>query len=297
MANQISNLAVVSNNTFKAVKSTNLHHYDISSALQTSLQFDELIKIFSTQIKHLVPHTGFIYTNDEFDLTIKQGIETQYSCSYGLIIENMSLGNLQLTCQQKFTHDDLELLETLLCCLIYPLKNATIYNQALKMAHTDPLTQTNNRSSFDSTLTREITLSKRTLNPLSVLFFDIDHFKHINDTYGHECGDTVLKDIAQCIKETIRNSDMIFRYGGEEFVILLGDTDVVGARITAEKIRQAVEKYTLAYGMEIIKLTASIGVSTLRANDSIQSLVKRADDAMYQAKSNGRNQVRLEALS
>lgn len=293
---QINGLAVANNNIFKAFKTANLHHYDISSALQMSLQFDELIKIFSSQIKHLVPHTGFVYTNSEFDLTIKQGIETQYSCSYGLVTEKTQLGDLRLTRRQKFNDKEIKLLESLLCCLIYPLKNATLYSHALKMAYTDTLTQTNNRSSFENTLLQEITLSKRNLNPMAILFFDIDHFKRINDTYGHECGDIVLKNIAKCIKKTIRGSDVIFRYGGEEFVILLRNTNINGAKKAAEKLHQAIKNGTFAYGMEIIKLTASIGISTLQTNDSVESFVKRADDAMYEAKNNGRNQISIEII-
>ena len=288
-----NNLAIVSNNTFEATKAVNLQHYDISSALQTTLEFSELIHIFSTKIQALVPHNGFVYTNPEFDLNIQNGIQTKNSCSYALTVEEQALGELKLMRHTHFSKHEINLLETLLCCLIYPLRNATLLNQALKMAFTDPLTQTNNRTAFNDSVRREMTLATRHSNPLSLIFIDIDHFKVINDTYGHDCGDHALKAVANCIKESIRASDIAYRYGGEEFVVLLSDTDAHGAELLAERIRGSIERHSLAYGMELIKLTASLGISRLRGNDHVDTFIKRADNAMYQAKSNGRNQITI----
>lgn len=294
MKEESGSLAIVSNNTFEASKAVNLHHYDISSALQTTLEFSELVKIFSDKIRNLVPHNGFVYQNNEFGLEISQGIVTKHSCTYALKVENTPLGSLKLMRRQKFAEKELKLLESLLCSLIYPLKNATLFNQALKMAYTDPLTQTNNRAAFNDTLKREIKLAQRNSSHLSLIFFDIDHFKAINDDYGHDCGDLALSSAANCIKDAVRGSDIVFRYGGEEFVILLSDTDLEGAKLMAERIRLSIEKHTIAYGMKTLNLTASLGVSSLRGNDNSNSLVKRADSAMYKAKQNGRNQVKPE---
>jgi diguanylate cyclase (GGDEF)-like protein len=293
MSEKAANLAIISNNTFEATKVVNLHHYDISSALQTTLEFNELIAIFSSKIASMIPHSSYVYVNPEFGLEVKSGIFTRHSCSYALKVEQQQLGVLKLTRNHRFSEADLQLLEALLCCLIYPLKNATLFHQALKMAYTDPLTQTHNRASFNDSIKREISLATRTGKNLSLIFFDIDHFKSINDKYGHDCGDVALALSAKRIKESLRESDIVFRYGGEEFVILLSDTDMRGAELLAERIRDSIEHLTIAYGMEIIKITASLGVSTLRDNDVLESFVKRADDALYTAKNNGRNQVVL----
>lgn len=293
MAKKTSNLAVISNNSFEAAKAVNLQHYDISSALQTSLAFNELIAIFCKKIESLIPHSAFVYSNPEFGLEIKNGVFTQHYCNYALKVEQQQLGELKLTRHYRFSEGDLKLLESLLCCLIYPLKNATLYHQALKMAYTDPLTQTNNRASFDDSVKREISLAARGEKPLSVLFLDIDHFKHINDDYGHACGDVALASVAKWIKENLRSSDLVFRFGGEEFVILLSDTDSDGAKLLAERIRASIEQHTLAYDMNVIKITASLGVSSFQASESMNSFINRADAAMYQAKRNGRNQVVL----
>lgn len=291
MTKKSANLAIISNNTFEATKAVNLHNYDISSALQTTLEFNELIAIFSSRIANKIPHSAFVYTNTEFGLEIKSGVFTRHSCNYALKVEQQQLGELKLMRNHRFSDTDLQLLETLLCCLIYPLKNATLFHQALKMAYTDPLTQTHNRTSFNDSISREMSLAARNTKHLSIIFFDIDHFKAINDTYGHDCGDITLASSAKWIKESLRDSDIVFRYGGEEFVILLSDTDANGAELLAERIRASIEQHTIAYGMETIKITASLGVSTLRDDDAIESFIKRADEAMYMAKNSGRNQV------
>ncbi|TAK62442.1 GGDEF domain-containing protein [Methylobacter sp.] len=291
MIENSANLAIINNNTFEATKAVNLHHYDISSALQTTLEFNELIAIFSNKIANMVPHSAYVYINTEFGLEIKSGVFTRHSCNYALKVEQQQLGELKLMRNHRFSDADLQLLEALLCCLIYPLKNATLFHQALKMAYTDPLTQTHNRTSFNDSIKREMSLANRTAKKLSLIFFDIDHFKAINDKYGHDCGDITLAFSAKKIKESLRDSDIVFRYGGEEFVILLSDTDANGAELLAERIRSSIQHHTIAYGMETIKVTASLGVSTLRDNDTTESFIQRADKAMYTAKNKGRNQV------
>lgn len=293
MKTKPSNLAVISNKTLEATKVVNLNHYDISSALQTTLKFSQLITIFSGKIQSLVPHSAFVYTNTEFEQEIKQGVFSRHSCSYKLKIEDQDLGELTLMRSSRFTQGELELLETLLCCLIYPLKNAALYQQALRMAYMDPLTQANNRASFDDLIHKEISLAKRYGKNLSIVFLDIDHFKTINDTHGHECGDVALASVAKWIKQSLRNSDILFRYGGEEFVILLRETGLEGAQIVAERMRAAIASHTLSYDMTNLNITASLGVSALRSEDTAETMVKRADEAMYRAKKNGRNQVSL----
>ena len=295
MKGTTANLAIVSNNkTLSAKKSGKLHRNSITNALQTTLEFDQLITIFSEKIQEVIPHSGCIYSNEEFNLEIELGNKTHHSCSYTLTIEDKQLGNLKLMRRNRFNHEELQLLETLLCCLVYPLNNASHLKQAINQAHTDPLTQTNNRAAFDSIVTREISLAKRNGNSLTAIFLDIDHFKSINDSFGHTSGDIVLSNAAKIIKQCARNSDLVFRYGGEEFVLLLSDTDLSGAQLLAERIRKKLEHHTLAFDMETVKTTASFGIASLRAPDTLESFIQRADDAMYQAKAQGRNQVRVE---
>lgn len=293
MKEQAAELAVVSNKTFEASTAVNLHHYDISSALQTSLEFVELINIFCDKIQNTIPHNGFEYSNSEFGLHFKRGVLARHSCNYALKVEEQQLGELRLTRSRRFGKDELKMLESLLCCLIYPLRNATLFQQALKMAFTDPLTKVSNRTAFNDSLMREIKRAHRSGQHLSVIFVDVDHFKHVNDQYGHPCGDLALASVASWLKDSIRGSDALFRFGGEEFVIVLNDTDLDGAAIIGERIRADIESHTLAYGMDVLNLTASLGIAALKGSDTAESLINRADSAMYQAKKRGRNRVEV----
>jgi diguanylate cyclase (GGDEF)-like protein len=295
MKGKTANLAIVSNNTLPTKKSNKLQHqHNIINALQTTLEFKQLITLFSEKVEEIIPHSGCIYTNEEFNLEIELGNKTHHSCSYTLTIDEKQLGNLKLMRRNRFTHEELQLLETLLCYLVYPLNNASLLKQAIDQAHIDPLTQAKNRAAFDSTVSREISLALRNDNSLSAIFLDIDHFKSINDDFGHACGDMVLSVTAKLIKQCARDSDLVFRYGGEEFVLLLSNTDLSGAQLLAERIRKKLEHHTLAFDMEPVKITASLGIATLKSTDSLESFIQRADSAMYQAKDRGRNQVMLE---
>lgn len=285
------NLTVVKNKAFEATAIADINHLDLVSALQTTLDFSQLIAIFCNKIRTMIPHTGILYEFELFDLEYKKGIATKNSCSYTLKIDDMHLGKLTLMRHVKFSEREMSVLENLLCSLIYPLRNATLYKQAERMAHTDPLTKTQNRVAFNTSIDREFQLANRKAQHLSMIFIDIDHFKSINDSFGHECGDMALISVAKVIKDSIRSSDMLFRYGGEEFVVLLSATDLTAAEEIAERIRIAVENHTFVYEMQPVPMTISLGVSTLAGNDTPQSFINRTDKALYQAKAANRNNV------
>ncbi|MEJ2393974.1 MAG: GGDEF domain-containing protein, partial [Candidatus Thiodiazotropha sp.] len=125
---------------------------------------------------------------------------------------------------------------------------------------------------------------------LSLIVLDIDLFKRINDSYGHIVGDDVLRQVAQNVEQTIRSSDALYRYGGEEFAIVLNGTDEAGARLLAERIRQSVENLVIG-SLKDVHITLSLGVAVMQADESSKQLFKRADAALYQAKQGGRNRV------
>lgn len=166
--------------------------------------------------------------------------------------------------------------------------NVHIEQELEKMARTDSLTGLYNRYSFEELYEKEIERAKRYLNALSVIMLDIDHFKRINDTYGHAVGDKVLKQLATTVQLVIRKSDIFARVGGEEFVILCPETDTEQAKLLANKIRQEIEA---ARFEEAGKLTSSFGVAQYVIGEDKENLLKRADDALYCAKKHGRNRV------
>jgi diguanylate cyclase (GGDEF)-like protein len=155
-------------------------------------------------------------------------------------------------------------------------------------AHTDALTGLGNRLLFDRALAAEIDRAERYGTPASLLLLDADHFKRINDSYGHPVGDAVLKRIAAIARARVRNSDILVRWGGEEFALLMPQADLASARAVAEKLRLAIEEATFE---AVGRVTCSMGVAELRPGDTAQSLVSRADAALYNAKANGRNRV------
>ena len=160
------------------------------------------------------------------------------------------------------------------------------------LSRTDPLTQLANRHWLSEVMPREIARSLRSERPLSLMLTDIDHFKRVNDEFGHPAGDATLRAVAAVLKSKARSTDLVVRYGGEEMLILLPDTDLTGGCRLSERIRQALERKPVA---EIGRpITMSFGVSQLRNGDELESLVERADKALYRAKQSGRNRVVAE---
>ena len=152
----------------------------------------------------------------------------------------------------------------------------------------DPLTGCLNRAGFSSVLLREQEKLNRTGCPVSFMIFDIDHFKNINDTYGHLVGDEVLVNLAKLVQSMIRNTDSLVRWGGEEFVVLSDDTSIQNGAFLAEKLRKAVETATLITQQQV---TCSFGVTEMVPGEDPKSLIARADKALYSSKENGRNRV------
>jgi diguanylate cyclase (GGDEF)-like protein len=162
------------------------------------------------------------------------------------------------------------------------------------LSFTDALTGIANRLNFDQSLPQAWANAVREAHPLSILLIDLDHFKRINDRYGHPFGDECLKAAAQALAEPLqRNNDMLARYGGEEFIALLFDVDAAGARVVAQRLLRSVAGVRLSCEGESVRLACSIGVTTLdpKAPISAGALVERADKALYEAKQQGRNRV------
>jgi diguanylate cyclase (GGDEF)-like protein len=167
------------------------------------------------------------------------------------------------------------------------------YGNLSTSAHTDPLTRIYNKGYLLEALEAEFKRAKALHMDFSIIFFDLDHFKKINDTFGHDAGDFVLKEITSLIRNShLRPKDIFARYGGEEFVVLLANTGARAATDLAERIRAAIESHAFMYEGKRLPVTASLGVSELSSGiESSQTLLKTADKALYSAKSGGRNRV------
>ncbi|MGF6201395.1 GGDEF domain-containing protein [Pseudomonas laurylsulfatiphila] len=261
--------------------------------LQTSLEPQRILGTFYREIQRLVPLDALCYLHKISDLRLEFGQRGHHSISYSLSHDGEHLGELIFRRNQRFSEQEQGNLESLLAALLFPMRNALLYRTATQSALRDPLTGTGNRIAMDQTLQREIELSRRHLQPLSVLMLDIDHFKLVNDTHGHSTGDDVLKAVAASIKNQLRNVDMVFRYGGEEFLILLSNTSREPAAMVGERLRFAVQSEEYPADGQTILLTVSLGCSTLLPGESADSLLRRADSALYVAKREGRNRLEM----
>jgi two-component system cell cycle response regulator len=210
-----------------------------------------------------------------------------------IVYKNILLGILILVSSSSFSSNDIDKLSFFSQSLSLAFRNAITYNQMQRLAALDALTGLYNRRFGILRIQEEFSRAIRASTPISLLMFDIDHFKNVNDTYGHLVGDKVLVSIAKIALASIREGDVLLRYGGEEFLCVLPGANKVDASIIAERIRIIVMDSAVENAEQDIKVTISIGVVTYPRNDISDSnqLIKLADDAMYVAKETGRNRT------
>jgi len=264
---------------------------ELTNRLHSYIEINMLIGAFSDEISPLLELDDMVYKlpGDETPINNKG----RHYISYNLSFNKENLGELFFIRRYRFEEKESEMIEKFIIALLSPIYNAYKFYEVSQLAQTDPLTGALNRMGLDKNFTREIELAHRNKTELSVLLFDIDHFKLINDYYGHHTGDLVLQEMTKQINQCIRTTDVFARFGGEEFIVLLNNTSRSGALLLAERIRQQIETTDLEIEGNKIRYTTSIGVTSLQTRDDRDSLFKRADSALYQAKNNGRNRVVL----
>jgi diguanylate cyclase (GGDEF)-like protein len=191
-----------------------------------------------------------------------------------------------------FSEDDVDMLETLAHQLEIAVDNAFLYEDAARLSITDGLTGLWNRRHFELMATQELARSRRFGEPLAILMIDIDHFKSVNDRYGHQAGDAVLVEVSSRLTHMVREVDLMARYGGEEFGALLPKTDLKGASVLADRIRTAIAKERFTVDGRQLDITVSIGAAIHPGHgDTLVTLLAAADIALYRAKAGGRNRV------
>ena len=230
--------------------------------------------------------------NEVFETVIKHNLD---KCLKGHIVNYQSWFNfpsLQHLYMDVFYYpfqDDNKTISGIVVVSRDITEQKQLEDKLIKLATTDMLTQAYNRIKFEEIMVYEAQIFIRYDYPLSVLLFDIDHFKLINDNYGHDVGDYALKTIVKIVQANLRKTDYLVRWGGEEFLIILPRTKLEQAKILAERIRKKMEIYT--FDKITKKITISFGATSFTKQDTKDTFIKRADDALYKAKKTGRNKV------
>ena len=260
--------------------------------LQTTLDIGTIIEIFVQELSELI-RPGLVRFQTIEGNAYSFGEDSgAHNCQFNLAIENTKLGKLTINRRKRYTEEEISIVEFMASTLVFPLKNALLYQEALANALTDELTGMGNKRALHANLHREAERAIRHKTALTAIMLDVDHFKSINDQHGHNCGDAVLAQLASLIKNNFRKSDLCFRYGGEEFLLLLDDADIAQAKYTAERLRQTIESHLFKYEEANLAVTASFGCAEFEADETLQDFINRADKALYAAKRTGRNQVK-----
>jgi diguanylate cyclase (GGDEF)-like protein len=245
--------------------------------LQSTLCIEQLLEIFFRRLDSILPCDGLDYRHAALRLFLRQGNRGRHRTEYRLAIGQEDLGEIRISRRRPFSEDELGRMEILLGALILPIRNALHYRQALDAASMDPLTGLKNRRSYNDNLEREISRARREGQPLGLMVIDIDWFKQINDEIGHLAGDQVLAQVAAMLRNTVRRSDMVFRFAGDEFVLLLPNIKPHGLNILASRIRKAADALECSYGDHRIQISLSIGTALLKENMNGEALFEAAD--------------------
>ena len=265
--------------------------FKLAHKLQSTLDIHTALELFFDNIQELVQVSGIRYQFEQTKLEVEIGDIAKHSANYNINSTNTQLGQITFMRNKSFMEPELAVLEMLIGILFFPLRNALLYREALESSMRDALTGIGNRAAMENSFAREIKLSRRHKQPLCLLLIDVDHFKRINDTIGHRNGDRTLQQIVKSIQHTLRETDQIFRFGGEEFVALLHNTTQEEAKLIAERVRVNVAMSPISLVDQNVLATVSIGIADLNKSDDADTFFERADEALYQAKNSGRNCV------
>jgi diguanylate cyclase (GGDEF)-like protein len=239
---------------------------------------------------------GLQFTPVDGEGAIALGVKRHHSAQYVLTLDGKPLGTVRLCRRERFTEDELMTIEQALGSVTRALHSAAEVDSLRELCTRDPLTGLGNRTSLYESMQREVSRARRHGSPLAVMMIDIDHFKTINDELGHLGGDDVLRAIARALRDSTRRSDLLFRFGGDEFTIVLPHTDPAGAEEAARQIRlQLAEIRSEEFGLEASDTTRrpdiSVGIASYQEGDDDETLLQRADTHLYHAKARGRARV------
>jgi len=258
--------------------------YNITKDICSSLDENKVFSNFRNQVGN------YIQISD--CKLLKQGADLSLYQNHMLLPLNIDKASLGYLVVSQIKEEEKDKFHILFQQFLLGIKRALLYQKVQELAIEDGLTGVFSRRYLLERMKEELERSRKFKLKFSFLMVDVDYFKSYNDRYGHLVGDAILKDIASVIKEGIRQIDLVGRYGGEEFSIILAETDKEQARFIAERIRQAIENRIIKVYDENLKVTISIGISVFPENaDSVLTLIDKSDHALYRANQTGRNRI------
>ena len=266
----------------------------LARKLSMTLSLEEQVAVLAEELAESIDYDSLTYRHriGNRDLVYATGKGGNHRCDYRLNLEGEHYGALTLARRTRFSEAEMQGLEMLLSVAICPIRNACRHEAIEQAALTDALTGIPNKRSLDDTLRRTCSLNDRHGEPYSLILFDLDHFKAVNDQHGHVIGDHLLRETAQKLNAMLRNSDSIYRFGGEEFAIMLPHTSLEDASEVADRIRAYIRDICIPCGESTVSVTGSCGVATRLEGESPEQWLARADEALYRAKDAGRDSTR-----
>lgn len=277
----------------------NILYFDVNSSSVSSFVIEKLKRDFFTQM----PNMKAFNTNDFLHEIARTNPErtdnslispSVFKSNYilPLTFENKLLGGIAFFSKDEVDYTQIQFYDLMKNELLALMKMKSLYSEVELLSVTDGLTGLYNRRHFEYNIEREFLRAKRYKNPLSFAILDIDFFKSVNDNYGHQYGDYVLKEVSNLMKQSFRKTDMIYRYGGEEIGIILPETSADNAEIPVERLREKIAQHKFSFNGIDISLTVSVGIAEMEdAYYNASELVEVADKALYHAKQTGRNKV------
>ena len=268
-----------------AQRAPGLAELELSNRLHRQLDLRKLLELFLEELRLTLPVEGLCYSPPDSAECFVAGRGTSRTLRSRLHLDGEYLGQIEAQVRDEL-HSPLA---ALLAPLAAPLGNALQHHRLTLRARKDPLTGLGNRMALDAALATEVARAQRFGQPFALLIADIDHFKRINDSLGHSAGDQVIRAVATQARDCLRPYDQAFRFGGEEFVVILSQTSLAKGMQIAERIRKRIAQRCSLDTTTTGKITVSIGAAEIRDAETVDGLFDRADRALYRAKSEGRN--------
>ncbi|MBL4765838.1 MAG: GGDEF domain-containing protein [Colwellia sp.] len=272
---------------FNALKNSadayNKNNSSLLEQLQTTLELDKLLDIFAMEAARYINFCGLYFKNQAVSKTLRGSRKAKQERQFELKLNDEFIGTLSYGINSPISMNHYKDLQRIHQVILYPLKNALQYHQAMQLAMHDSLTGLGNRRYFDEQLKRAMHNANRHHALVGLVLGDLNKFKAINDTYGHSTGDQVLKQFANILRSCIRNSDSVFRFGGDEFAIIVENASEYALDIIQSRIDNALKTDVLLAKYQV---SCSLGTTFMNRADNVQSLFERADQALYRQKIN-----------